>query len=143
MNVEDFDKWNEEVETAKKHNEELFKGYKFWLHMATMPKQEKEQFYAAITFFANTYLTMNEVIQIDKGFTEIDSYLGDYFIREVPWAEPDTIEITGQGFINFYLYLNKAHDLPNEDLDYVKSLIKSETDKWIKSYHLFHSSCEF
>lgn len=143
MDVEDFDQWNEEVVAVKKHNETLFKGYQLWLDKSTLTDLEKSQFFSGVTFFANTYLTMNEVVGVENGFTQIDSYLGDYFIREVPWAEPETIEITSQGFINFYLYLHKAHNFSLENYDYVKSIINSELDKWIKSYHLYHSSCEF
>ena len=108
MEVEDFDQWNEKVENVKKHNAILLDGYRFWLEMATLSEIEKAQYHAGITFFANTFLTMDSVLPVEQGFEEIDSYLGDFFIREVPWATPETIESTGTGFVKtlFTLYFS-------------------------------------
>lgn len=143
MDLANFEHWNKEIEKVKEQNQSVFDDYKTWLSSQYITEDEEIQYLADITFFAQTFLILNEAIPVEKGINHIDEYLGHFFIREVPWSSPETIKSNTQSFLNFYSFLLSTQQIEEKDFLYIEYLVGSETDKWINNYHLFNSSCEF
>ena len=143
MDLANFEQWNKEVEMVKKQNQTVLDTFNEWLNAQSVPEGDIKQFIADISFFAQTFLILNEAIPVEKGMSHIDEYLGDFFIREVPWASPETIEGNEKSFLKFYSFLLNTQQISQDDFTYLQHVLSSESDKWVKNYHLYNSSCEF
>jgi len=143
MDLANFDQWNKEVEKVKLQNQTVFDTYETWLNDQSIKGDEAKQYLADISFFAQTFLILNEAIPVEKGMSHIDEYLGDFFIREVPWASPETIEANAKSFLKFYSFLLNTKQINDDDYSYLQHILNSESEKWVKNYYAYNSSCEF
>jgi len=82
MEDKEYKQWERQVEKVKKHNEQLLIEFQQWLKKQSLKPKTINNHVDNMRFYANEFLLRYDIIPIEKGTTEIGSYLGDFFIRK-------------------------------------------------------------
>jgi hypothetical protein len=132
MKEKTFKEWESQVKKAKTHNNELISEFKKYLTTKALKSKTINNHVFNIEFFANEFLLRYEIIPVERGFSEIGSFLGDFFIRKASWASKYTIQENIASLKKFYIFLNQIGKISNLELNTMKELIKEEKAEWIE-----------
>ena len=143
MDISDYQEWGKQVAEVTAKNNILFEKFEQTLKSQGLSTDKVDQELTNISVFGNTFLTQEEVIPIQNGMLEIGAYLGSYFISEIPWANPDTIEETALSILQFYKFLASENSISKNELAALNTIVDDNLDLWITEFHLYNSSCEF
>ncbi len=133
MNDKEYKEYEKQVEKHQVRNEKLFVSFKKWLEYKSLKPKTIENHISNIDFFANNFLLRYEIIPIEKGTTEIGSFLGGFFIRKAMWASKAAINENIASFKKFYTFLYEIELITKEELKEMKEFIKEEKEEWIEA----------
>ena len=132
MTDKEYKEWEVALEKSEKRNNNLLIEFKEYLTKKGLSQKTIDNHILNIEFFANGFLLRYDIIPIEEGFSEIGSFLGDYFIRKSSWASKYTIQENIASFKKFYTFLNEKGMVTNDELSEMKMLIKDEKQAWIE-----------
>ena len=142
MNDKDYQEWERQVEEAKKHNNRILIEFENYLKTKLLKPNTIKNHIDNVEFYANDFLLRYEIIPIEKGFLEIGSFLGDFFIRKASWASKYTIKENIASFKKFYTFLNETGEISKNELNEMKELIKEEKADWIEEVENYWNNIE-
>ena len=115
----------------REKNKILLTKFEEYLNTKSISPKTIKKHISNIDFYANQFLLYYDVIELEKGFLEIGSFLGDFFIRKTCWASKTSILENITSLKKFYVYLNELGKVSKNELDEMNELIKSEKKYWI------------
>jgi len=142
MNDKEFKEWELQVEIVKKNNNKLLFEFEEYLKVKSLKAKTINNHVFNIELFANEYLLRYSIIPVEKGFLEIGSFLGDYFIRKTSWASKYSINENIASFKKFYTFLNEKGEVSKEELSEMKELIKDEKEDWLEEVDSYWNDIE-
>ena len=83
-----------------------------------------------VDFYINEYLLREDALSMECGVTNIDSYLGYFFIRKCMWSTPSTIKSTAASIKKFYKCMMEHGFIKRQHYDYLCSVIKENMELW-------------
>lgn len=83
-----------------------------------------------VDFYINEYLLREDAMSMEQGITQIDGYLGYFFIRKCMWSTPATIKSTAASIKKFYKSMKEHGYIEEEDYRYLCSEIKENMKMW-------------
>ena len=86
-----------------------------------------------IDFYINEFLLYESPQQAAEGITELNYFLGYWFIKKAMWASPTSIKENITSLKHFYCYMNTIGQVSNEELAEMKVGIKESKDEWIET----------
>ncbi len=81
-------------------------------------------------FYINDYLLSEEALTMDQGIFNINSFLGDYFIRKCMWSTPASIKSTAASIKKFYKSMLEHGFIEKDDYVLLCNTIKENMDEW-------------
>ena len=132
MNDKEYKEWELQVEKTKKENDVLFIEFEKYLKTKSLKPNTITNHVENVRFYAEAFLLRYEIIPVEKGFSVIGSFLGDYFIRKTTWARKSSIKSNIASFKKFYTFLNEIGKISKTELNEMKALIKEEKDDWLE-----------
>ena len=137
--MEDYEKIEVECDKERVKNEKLLKEFSNWLKKSNLTKKTIDKHTTNIDFYINEYLLNYDVIEAKNGIDEIDSFLGDWFIRKAMWSSKAEIKANASSLKKFYTFINDKGLIENINLKELKSIIKINMSKWLENMEEFES----
>lgn len=142
MDAKEFEKWEREVEEMIKRNNVLLKQFKSHLKNKSLTTKTINKHIYNVEFFINDFLLRHDVLPPEEGIENIDSFLGDYFIRKTTWASKATINENVSSFKKFYAFLAELGKISKEEEQELKYMIKEEKSYWIEGVEQYNNDLE-
>jgi len=142
MEDKEYKEWENQIEKVKKHNNKLLIEFEKWLKKKSLKINTIKDHIVNIEFYANDFLLLYEIIQIERGALEIGNFLGDYFTRKTSWAIKYIIKENIASFKKFYTFLNEIGKVSTNELKEMKELIKEEKTNWIEEVQNYWHNIE-
>jgi len=142
MNDKAYKDWEMKLQELEKHNDRLLKVFTKHLKTKSLKPKTIKTHTDNLEFFANDFLLRYEIIPIEKGFSKIGTFLGDYFIRKTSWSSKYTIQENIASFNKFYTFLNEIGEISDIELKEMKEMIRDEKADWIEEVESYWDSIE-
>lgn len=94
------------------------------------PEKTISRHISNVSFYINEYLLREDARPMTDGVTEIDLFLGNFFIRKCMWSTPATIKSTAASIRKFYKSMLGHEKIRKADYDELCSVIKDEMETW-------------
>ena len=130
------DRANYEADSKKiiATNKKLLSEFKIWLQSSNLSEKTIHNHISNINFYINEYLLYyEEHIKAQDGIGDVSTFLGDWFIRKAMWASKVQIKSNAASITKFYTFLLGKGLVTSNDLNELKSTIKSELPEWIQA----------
>jgi site-specific recombinase XerD len=131
--MDEYEKFEAECEKRKKENHTFILGFTRYLKNRKLSQKTIEKHVYNIDFFINDFLLYEEPKEAFEGVTELNHFLGYWFIRKAMWASPTSIKENIASLKHFYSYMNETGLVSKEDLAAMKVEIKECKDEWIET----------
>ncbi len=113
-------------------NEQYFDLYIRDLSKTRISRAKVNQYLGDVDVFLNDYLLRYSIHTMVEGPRMIADYLGDFFIKKLPWSTPASIKTTATSLKKFYECMLRHGKIPQADYDFLCSEIRKNLAKWCK-----------
>ena len=130
---------DKEYEAILQRNKQLINTFVDKLEAEALADKTINTHARNISFFANTFLIDYHEIGVEEGYSHIDDFLGDWFIRKASWPTESSINNNCASFKKFYKFLADENIISKEIYDEVKDTIKHSREDWINSVNYYNA----
>ncbi len=131
--MDEYEKFEAECEKQKQENHTFIIGFTRYLENRKLSQKTIDKHVNNIDFYINNFLLYENPKQAAEGITELNYFLGYWFIKKAMWASPASIKENITSLKHFYSYMNKIGQVSNEELAEMKVEIKENKDEWIET----------
>ncbi|NIA11741.1 MAG: recombinase [Nitrospiraceae bacterium] len=131
--MDEYEKFEAECEKRKKENHTFILGFTRYLENKKLSQKTIDKHVYNIDFYINDFLLYESPQQAAEGITELNYFLGYWFIRKAMWASPTSIRENITSLKHFYSYMSKIGQVSNEELAEMKIEIKESKDEWVET----------
>lgn len=129
--MDDYAKYEAESKKMRAENKVLLTEFANYLKDKGLTENTIYNHTSNVEFFINDFLLYSDIIPPEDGIEEVDSFLGDWFIRKATWSSPGHIKSSAASFKKFYGFLVEKGMVSKEELKYLKETIKEELADWM------------
>ncbi len=126
----DYEEYEKECERIRKENNEYLELFQNDLILSGLSEKTISRHFTNVDFYLNEYLLYEDAYPMADGVSEIDGFLGYFFIRKCMWSTPGTIKSTAASIKKFYKSMLNHGKIDKEAYDYLCSQIKEGMDQW-------------
>ena len=127
---EDYDDYESTCERIRQDNEQLLDEFAASLRSQRLALRTIKAHRDNVEFFINEFLLRENARRPTDGMSEVDAYLGDWFIRKATWSIPRTIKSNATSLYKFYAYLALSGKVAPTDLVELKETIAVRLPEW-------------
>ncbi len=131
--MDEYEIFEAECKKRREENNTFIIGFTSYLENKKLSKKTIEKHVGNIDFYMNDFLLYEEPMEASEGITELNYFLGYWFIRKAMWASPTSIKENITSLKHFYSYMNKISLVSDEELSEMKVEIKESKDEWIET----------
>jgi len=136
--VDDYAQYEKDCKKIRKENKKLLEGFEKELKKSKLTPKTIKKHCTNIECYLDNYLLYYEAISAAKGVSEINGYLGDFFIRKCMWSTPEQTKQNATSFKKFYSYMHSIGEITDKDLDYMKFEIKNFLPEWVEEVRAYN-----
>lgn len=96
-----------------------------------------------MSLYINDFLNYYDCNEIKKGCYEIDSFLGEWFVRRAMWSNATTVKENGASIKKFYKCMLEHGYIEKEDYDQLYYTIKNCISDWIENFKEYNNVDNF
>lgn len=133
----EFDEIDKKVEQIRKENAVYLKDFSKWLKEQRLSVKSINNHVSNVDFYINDYLCYSEPQNCIDGCSDINGFLGDWFIEKATWSSASTIKSTAASIKKFYLFMFQKGKISKEDYDNLCETIKSLMPEWLENMKEF------
>ena len=126
----DYEEYERECDKIRQTNEELLALFEEELQDSGLSAKTVRRHLSNAEFYINEYLLREEPRPMEDGITELDMFLGFFFIRKCMWSTPGTIKSTAASIKKFYKCLLNHGKISKDDYAYLCDDIKENMEQW-------------
>ena len=126
----DYEEYERECDKIRQTNEELLTLFEEELQDSGLSAKTVRRHLSNAEFYINEYLLREEPRPMEDGITELDMFLGFFFIRKCMWSTPGTIESTAASIKKFYKCMLNHGKISKDDYAYLCDDIKENMEQW-------------
>ncbi len=127
----DYEQYEIECEKIRAANSKLLTDFADWLRAAGLADRTIARHVDNIDFYLNEFLLYEEAIDAPDGISEVNMFLGYWFIRKAMWASEGSIKSNATSLKKFYTWLAERGLVSKPDLVDLKATIKEEMPEWL------------
>ena len=124
----DWEEYEEKCEEIRKENKRYLEIFEKDLE-GLSPKTVRNHL-DNVEFYINEYLLREDALRMNEGITQIDNYLGYFFIRKCMWSTPATVKSTAASIKKFYKCMKDNGYIEGDEYGYLCSVIKDNMELW-------------
>ena len=124
----DWEEYEEKCDEIRKENKRYLELFEKDLE-GLSPKTIRDRL-DNVDFYINEYLLREDALRMDSGVTQIDNYLGYFFIRKCMWSTPATVKSTAASIKKFYKCMKDHGYIEGDEYGYLCSVIKENMELW-------------
>lgn len=126
----DYEEYERECDKIRQTNEELLTLFEEELQDSGLSAKTVRRHLSNAEFYINEYLLREEPRPMEDGITELDMFLGFFFIRKCMWSTPGTIKSTATSIKKFYKCMLNHGKISKDDYAYLCDDIKENMEQW-------------
>lgn len=126
----DYEEYERECDKIRQTNEELLALFEEELQDSGLSAKTVRRHLSNADFYINEYLLREEPRPMEDGITELDMFLGFFFIRKCMWSTPGTIKSTAASIKKFYKCMLNHGKISKDDYAYLCDDIKENMEQW-------------
>ena len=126
----DYEEYERECDKIRQTNEELLVLFEEELQNSGLSAKTVRRHLSNAEFYINEYLLREEPRPMEDGITELDMFLGFFFIRKCMWSTPGTIKSTAASIKKFYKCMLNHGKISKDDYAYLCDDIKENMEQW-------------
>ena len=134
---DEYKQWEEACETIRKENAILLQEFEQWLSSKGLGSKTIDMHVGNVKFYVDEYLLYDDAVRPKDGWTQIDSFLGYWFIRKAVWASQTSIRGNAASLKKFYSFMQEKGLIDNEALQDVRETIKYNMPDWLAKLRRF------
>ena len=131
MEMDDYEKYEEDCKKIRKDNESLLNEFEVWLKSSGLSKKTINNHVSNIDFYINEYLLYEDETEAKDGVHAVGMFLGYWFIKKAMWASQSSIKGNATSLKKFYTFLQEKGLIDKEDLTDLKQTIKEDMPEWL------------
>jgi len=131
--MDEFEKYEAECKKRREENHTFLTGFTRYLKNKNLAKRTIDKHVQNIDFYTNHFLLYESPKRASEGVSQLDYFLGFWFIRKAMWASPDAIKENIASLKHFYSYMNKIGQVSDKEVSYMKEEIKEGKSEWIET----------
>ena len=128
-----MDKYEAECKKRKEENHTFLAGFTRYLENKNLSKKTIDKHVQNIDFYINHFLLYEKPQEAAEGVSQLDYFLGFWFIRKAMWSSPSSIKENIASLKHFYFYMNKIGQVSDEALSKMQEEIKECKSEWIET----------
>ena len=135
--TDEYKQREEACETIRKENATLLQEFELWLSSKGLGSTTIDTHVGNVEFYVDEYLLYDDAVRPKDGWTQIDSFLGYWFIRKAMWASQASIRSNAASLKKFYSFMQEKGLIDNEALQDVRETIKYNMPDWLAKLRRF------
>ena len=136
----DYEEYERECDKIRQTNEELLALFEEELQDSGLSAKTVRRHLSNAEFYINEYLLREEPRPMEDGITELDMFLGFFFIRKCMWSTPGTIKSTAASIKKFYKCMLNHGKISKDDYAYLCDDIKENMEQWQTDCAVYNDS---
>lgn len=127
----EMDEYVELLEKTRKENEQYLEIFKKDLQTQGLKDKTIEKHIFNIDFYINDFLNYYDIQNMPEGCYDIDTFLGDWFIRKASWSSSANIKANAASIKKFYKSMLDHGFVKLEDYNFLCLTIKEDMERWL------------
>lgn len=126
----DYQEYEQACKVIRQENQALLKEFYAWLEAQDLSEETINRHFSNAAFYIQEFLLYEQPLRPQQGCSDIDMYLGSWFIRKGPIATPGTVKTTATSLVKFYSFLVEKSLVTPQQLEKMRKTIKTEMKHW-------------
>jgi len=131
--MDEYEKYEAECKKRREENHTFLMGFTRYLEDKKLSKKTIDKHVQNIDFHINHFLLYQSPQKASEGVSQLDYFLGFWFIRKAMWASPTTIKENITSLRHFYSYMNKIGQVTDKEVSRMEEDIKESQSEWIET----------
>ena len=131
--MNDYAQYEKDCEAIRKANQQLLTEFSAWLKTAGLAAGTIKNHCSNIAFYVNEFLLYEEAMEAKDGVTEVDSFLGYWFIQKAMWSSQASIKSNAASLKKFYTFMYEKGLIDKQALADLKEDIKDGLPLWLET----------
>ena len=127
-----MDNYEIKLEENEKRNKKFIQEFEFWLNEKGLVQKTIKKHTSTIDLYLNNFLTYRDITKMEDGINEIDSFLGDWFIRKCMWSSKSSIKENASSIKKFYQCMKEKGYVKEEEYNSLREEIKDNMECWLE-----------
>ena len=134
MVFSEYEEFEKKVKEIKKENKKLLMIFESWLKNKGLTEKTTRKHIDNVEFFLIFFLCYYDPpTEAKDGWYEVDSFLGDFFIRKAMWSSPAQVKSNAASIKKFYACMLEEHHLIDKsEYKDLSETIKDELPNWVE-----------
>ena len=138
MGYEIYEKEKNEI---VKKNEVYLNEFKKWLTDKGLVSKTIDKHLENVEFYINEYLNYYEPTEMEEGCYDLNSFLGDWFIRKCLWSTASSIKENAASIKKFYKCMVELGYVDKNVYQELVDEIKECMDEWLEAVDDYDDDC--
>jgi len=126
---------SEEIRNA---NRAYLNAFDKWLQDKGLTSKTITRHVSNVDFYINYYLADYLGEEAMQGCYQVDSFLGDWFIRKAMWSSGSHTKASAASFKKFYACMLEKGFVAEDDYDFLCETIRDNMDKWLDAMRRYN-----
>ncbi len=131
--MDEFERYEAECKKRKEENHTFLTGFTRYLENKNLSKKTIDKHVRNVDFYINHYLLYESPQKASAGVSQLDHFLGFWFIRKAMWSSPSSIKENITSLKHFYAYMNKIGQVSDRALSNMLEEIKECKSEWVET----------
>ena len=122
-----------ELRENKEKNEGYLEIFAKWLENKGLAEKTINKHISNMNFYLNCFLTYYDTIPMEKGWLEVDNFLGDWYIQKSLIVSRKDLKATATSIKRFYECMSEKGYIKNEQYKDMCKGIKDNMDEYLEN----------
>lgn len=127
-----MDNYEIKLEENEKRNKNFIQEFEFWLNEKGLVQKTIKKHTSNIDLYLNNFLNFRDITKMEDGINEIDSFLGDWFVRKCMWSSKSSIKENASSIKKFYQCMKEKGYVKEEEYNSLCEEIKDNMECWLE-----------
>ena len=130
MSDKEYEEYKKQCEKIRSENDVCLDLFEEDMKAQGLSDKTISRHISNVSFYINQYLLREDARLMTDGVTELDMFLGDFFIRKCMWSTPRTIKSTAASIKKFYKSMFAHGRIQKSDYEILYADIKDRMEYW-------------
>ncbi|PQP34682.1 recombinase [Desulfobacteraceae bacterium SEEP-SAG9] len=136
--MDEYEIYESECKKIRKENRKILDGFRQYLGGKKISAKTIDKHASNIDFYINEFLLYEEPLKAKEGVSNLNSFMGYWFIRKAMWASVASIKENITSLKHFYTFMYDCNAIGLEELEDMKEEIKENKAEWLETVRKYN-----
>ncbi len=131
--MDEYELFEAKCKKLREENNKLLTQFDNYLSSRKLSAKTINKHVSNIEFYINDFLLYEEPQNPKEGVSQLNYFLGDWFIRKAMWASVTSIKEYIASLKHFYSFMHKKDKISLNELVEMKEEIKESKSEWLEA----------